>query len=166
LNDIEIAQKSTLVPEFDRLLRKLTDQQKEFWQEIVKPKASRRIALGKEYLANVQELLAVLEKVSGVLAGDVNHQDATIDQLLMIKQTAWLLRNTAGEGSLLISTGLAAGSFSPEVFQKYTKYLGGADTAWNAVQLAAAGMQLPPAITTAMAEAQTAYFDPPYLGLR
>ena len=166
LNNIEIAQKSTLVPEFDRLLKKLTDQQREFWQEIVKPKASRRVALGKEYMANVQELLAVLDKISSVLAADVNHQDATIDQLLMIKQTAWLLRNTAGESSLLISTGIPAGSITPELMQKYTKYVGGADAAWNAVQLAAAGMRLPPAISSALTEAQTAYFEPQYLALR
>jgi len=166
LNNIEIAQKSTLVPEFDRLLKKLTDQQREFWQEIVKPKASRRVALGKEYMSNVQELLAVLDKISSVLAADVNHQDATIDQLLMIKQTAWLLRNTAGESSLLISTGIPAGSITPELMQKYTKYVGGADAAWNAVQLAAAGMRLPPAISSALTEAQTAYFEPQYLALR
>jgi methyl-accepting chemotaxis protein len=166
LDNIEITQKSALVPEFDRLLKKLTEQQKEYWQEVVKPKASRRVALGKEYLANVQELLAVLDKISAVLAADVNHQDSTIDQLLMIKQTAWLLRNTAGEGSLLVSTGLAAGSLTPEALQKYTKFVGGSEAAWNAVQLAAAGMQLPPAISTAMSEAQTAYFDPQYLALR
>jgi methyl-accepting chemotaxis protein len=166
LNNIEIAQKATLVPDFDRLLKKLTEQQKEFWVEIVKPKAQRRVALGKEYLANVQELLANLDKISAVLAADVNHQDATIDQLLMIKQTAWLLRNTAGEGSLIASTGLAAGGITPEIFTKYTQYVGGAATAWNAVKLAAAGMQLPPALSAAMAETETAYFEPSYLAMR
>jgi methyl-accepting chemotaxis protein len=166
LGNIEIAQKNVLVPDFDRLLKKLTEQQKEYWQEVVKPKASRRVALGKEYLANVQELLAALDKISAVLAADVNHQDATIDQLLMIKQTAWLLRNTAGEASLLVSTGLAAGSIAPELMPKYLKFVGGSDAAWNAVQLAAAGMQLPPAISSALTEAQTAYFDPQYLALR
>ena len=45
-----------------------------------------------------------------MLAGTVNHQDATIDQLFAIKQVAWLLRNTAGEASLLISNGLANGT--------------------------------------------------------
>ena len=45
----------------------------------------------------------------GALAAAVNHQDATIDQLLAIKQIAWLLRNTAGEASLIVSNGLGAG---------------------------------------------------------
>jgi len=166
LGDVEIAQKSVLVPDFDRLLKKVTDQQKEFWQEIIKPRASRRVALGKEYLDNVRELLAVLDRISGVLAAEVNHQDPTIDQLLMIKQTAWLLRNTAGEASILVSAGLAAGSSPPDFQLKYTKFVGGTEAAWQALQLAAAGMQLPPALGAAMAETKTAYFDPQYLALR
>ncbi len=49
------------------------------------------------------------------LAATVNHQDATIDQLLAIKQIAWLLRNTAGEASLIVSVGLSSGGkVSPE----------------------------------------------------
>ena len=59
-------------------------------------------------------MLETLEKLSGALAAAVNHQDATIDQLLAIKQIAWLLRNTAGEASLIVSTGLSAGKVAPE----------------------------------------------------
>ena len=52
--------------------------------------------------------------MSAALAAIVNHQDPVIDQLLAIKQIAWLLRNTAGEASLLISNGLATGKATPE----------------------------------------------------
>ena len=71
-----------------------------------KPKASRRPALGKEYTENTAALLETLDKVSTRIAAAVNHNDPVIDQLLMIKQLAWLMRNTAGEASLLISNGL------------------------------------------------------------
>ena len=97
LPSIEFAQQSTLVPELDRLFKTLTAEQKEFWEAVAKPKASRRPALAKEYMQTTQALLETLDKLSGALAAAVNHQDATIDQLLAIKQTAWLLRNTAGE---------------------------------------------------------------------
>ena len=102
----------TLVPEFDQLFKRLTAQQKEFWDEVAKPKAARRAALAQEYFDTTASLLKTLDRVSAALAAAVNHQDATIDQLLAIKQTAWLLRNTAGEASLLISKGLAAGPSS------------------------------------------------------
>jgi methyl-accepting chemotaxis protein len=166
LNSMEFNQQKTLVPEFDRLFKTLTAEQKEFWEEIAKPKASRRAALPKEYMETTQGLLDNLDKLSGALAADVNHQDATIDQLLLIKQTAWLLRNTAGEASLIISTGLAAGKVAPEVRLNYLKFLGGTDAAWNALQLATSGMQLPPALSTAMSASKTAYFEPSYLELR
>ena len=65
-----------------------------------------------------------------------------------------------------MSTGLAAGKVTPEVRQNYIKFLGGTDAAWNALQLAASGMELPPALSAAMAATKTAYFEPSYLQLR
>jgi methyl-accepting chemotaxis protein len=166
LGSMEFAQQKTLVAEFDRLYKTLVAEQKEFWEDVAKPKASRRAALPKEYMETTQGLLDNLDKLSGVLAADVNHHDAAIDQLLAIKQTAWLLRNTAGEASLIVSTGLAAGKVSPEARANYTKFLGGTDAAWNALQLTASGMQLPPALSAAITATKTAYFEPQYLQLR
>ncbi|MBV9460081.1 MAG: HAMP domain-containing protein [Bradyrhizobium sp.] len=166
LTPIQFAQHDTLVPEFDRAFKTITALQKEFWEAMGQPKASRRTALNKEYVDVTNVLLDTLEKLSGALAADVNHQDATIDQLLLIKQTAWLLRNTAGEASLIISTGLAAGKITPEGRQNYLKFLGGTDAAWSALQLATSGMQLPPALSAAMTANKTAYFEPSYLELR
>jgi methyl-accepting chemotaxis protein len=166
LPNTQFNQQQTLVPEFDRLFKALTAEQKEFWSEVAKPKASRRAALPKEYMETTQGLLDTLDKMSGELAGAVNHQDPVIDQLLAIKQIAWLLRNTAGESSLIISKGLAAGKITPEIHTNYTKFLGGTDIAWKALQLTAGGMQLPPALSAAMAATQTAYFEPSYLALR
>ena len=166
LGGLEFAQQQTLVPEFDRVFKTMTALQKEFWEAMAKPKASRRPELAKEYMNAANAMLETLEKLSGALAGAVNHQDATIDQLLAIKQIAWLLRNTAGEASLIVSTGLNAGKVSPETQLAYTKYSGGIDAAWGALALTASGMQLPPAISSAIAATKTAYFEPSYLALR
>lgn len=135
LGPMQFSQHDTLVPEFDRAFKRLTALQKEFWEAMGQPKASRRPALSKEYVDTTNVLLDNLDKLSGVLAADVNHQDAAIDQLLSIKQIAWLLRNTSGEASLIVSTGLAAGKVSPEARQNYLKFLGGTDAAWSALQL-------------------------------
>ena len=166
LASIEFDQQRTLVPELDRLFKLLGALQKEFWSEVAQPKASRRPTLAKEYMDTTQALLETLDKLSTALTSNVNHQDATIDQLLAIKQIAWLLRNTAGEASLLISNGLAAGRVSPETRLTYAKFLGGTDIAWNALELTASGMRLPPALSAAIAANKTAYFEPQYLALR
>jgi methyl-accepting chemotaxis protein len=156
----------TLVPEFDRLYKLLSAEAKEFWEQMAKPLASRRHELPKEYMATTQSMLDLLDKISGALAASVNHEDATIDQLLAIKQTAWLLRNTAGEASFLVTGGLISGHMTPEVHTNYTKLVGGSDAAWNALNLAVAGMQLPPALSSAMEATKAAYFDPQYLATR
>jgi len=166
LPSIAFAQQQTLVPELDRLLKTVVAEQREFWDEIAKPKASRRAELGKEYMDTETALLATLDKISGVLAAEINHQDATIDQLLMIKQTAWLLRNTAGETSLLVSNGLAAGKVTPETRQAYTKLVGGIEIAWKALETATGGMKLPSGLSAAIDANKSAYFDPQYLALR
>jgi methyl-accepting chemotaxis protein len=163
---IDFAEQKTLVPELERLFKTLTAEQKEFWDEVGKPKPSRRAALPKEYMETTAALLETLDKLSARLAAAVNHQDPAIDQLLAIKQIAWLLRNTAGEASLLISTSLAAGHAGPEARLTYVKFLGGTEIAWNALELTASGMQLPPALSSAIAETKTAYFEPQYLALR
>ena len=166
LPSIDFAQQNALLPEFDQLFKKLTAEQKEFWDDVAKPKASRRATLPQEYFDTTAALLKTLDKLSAALAAAVNHQDATIDQLLAIKQSAWLLRNTAGEASLMISKGLAAGRMAPESRLTYTRLLGGTEIAFTAVETAASGMQLPPALSAAIAATKTAYFEPDYLALR
>jgi HAMP domain-containing protein len=160
------AQQQTLVPEFDRLFKTLTTLQTEFWNAMGKPKASRGSTLAKEYTETTNALLETLDKLSGTLAADVNHKDAMIDQLLTIKQIAWLLRNTGGEASLIISNGLAAGRISPEIHVNYTKLLGGTEIAWKALELTIAGMPLPATLASAMTATKTAYFEQSYLDLR
>src|SRR6478735_816852 len=166
LPSIDFPQSGALVPELARLYKLLGEEQKQFWEDVAKPKDQRRAVLTKEYMETTQGLLDVLDKLSGVLAATVNHQDPVIDQLLSIKQTAWLLRNTAGEASLVVSTGLAAGKISPEARYAYTQHIGGTAATWKALDLATSGMQLPPALSAAMAAVKTAYFEPQYLTLR
>ncbi|BBZ91731.1 hypothetical protein F07S3_15640 [Bradyrhizobium diazoefficiens] len=114
LPNIDFSQSGTLVPELARLNKLLIEEQKQFWEDVAKPKDQRRAGLPKEYMETTQGLLETLDKLSNVLAATVNHQDAVIDQLLSIKQNAWLLRNTAGEASLIVSIGLAAGKITPK----------------------------------------------------
>jgi methyl-accepting chemotaxis protein len=163
---IDIPQRDTFVADLARLNKELLAQQAEFWTEVAKPKASRRLALAKEYLESEDGLMTLLEKLSPVLAASVNHQDATIDQLLMIKQMAWLLRQNAGESSVIVGNALTSGKISPEAQQAFTKFVGATDAAWSAIELAATGMQLPTALSASMANTKSVYFDPQYTSTR
>jgi methyl-accepting chemotaxis protein len=166
LASVEFSDQKTLVLELNRLIQAFTALEAESWDAMSKPKAARRPALAKEYAENTVALLETLDKVSTRIAAAVNHNDPVIDQLLMIKQLAWLMRNTAGEASLLISNGLSFGRVAPDLRQTYTKYVGSIETAWAALLTVAAGSELSPGLAEAMAGAKTAYFDPQFLALR
>ena len=114
LAGVDFADKKTLLPELIRLTQALTTMQTEYWDAVVKPKASRRLALANEYMETTAALLQNLDKISNQLVAAVSHSDPTVDQLLVIKGMAWLLRNTAGEASLLVSNGVNAGKAPPE----------------------------------------------------
>ncbi|MET3911447.1 methyl-accepting chemotaxis protein [Bradyrhizobium sp. S3.3.6] len=166
LPSIDIPQRDAIVADLTRLNRALLAQQAEFWTEVAKPKASRRTALATEYLESEDGLMAILDKLSPVLAASVNHQDATIDQLLAIKQMAWLLRQNAGESSLIVGNALNSGKVTPETQSAFTRFVGATDAAWSAIELAATGMQMPQALSAAMTETKSVYFDPHYTGTR
>jgi methyl-accepting chemotaxis protein len=166
LGSLEFPEKGALLPELSRLTESLTSLQSEFWDAVNKPKASRRAGLVKEYSDTTTAVINVLDKISNQLTAAINHANPVVDQLLSIKQMAWILRNTAGDASVLVSNGLSVGQVSGDAQLNYTKFVGGMDAAWSAVESSAAGMKLPSSLENAIAAAKTAYFDTQYMSLR
>ena len=77
LGGLEFAQQQTLVPEFDRLFKTLTAQQKEFWEAMAKPKAPRRPDAGQGvYGDDASACWRRSTSCPATLAAAVNHQDA------------------------------------------------------------------------------------------
>jgi methyl-accepting chemotaxis protein len=166
LGSIDFKDKAALLASLTQLSGRLTPLQSEAWDAMQQPKASRRPGLAKEYNETASALLETLEQVSAQLAAEINHSDPVIDQLLAIKQTAWLLRSIGGEASIVVANGLAAGRATPEMRETHTKLVGGVEAAWAALELAASGTHLPPSLVDLLATAKAAYFDPQYVGIR
>jgi len=159
---VEFAEQKTLLPTLARLMETLKALQGESWDAMSKPKGSRRPTLAKEYLETATALLLTLDKLSVQFIAAVNHDDPVVDQLLAIKQLAWLLRDTGGQAALLLSKGLAAGRLPPEARQDFTKFVTGTEFVWNSLESIVAGTRLPPGVIEAMAAAKTGYFAPEY----
>jgi len=160
---VEFSDRNALLPTLVQQFDELKALQTESMEAMSKPKASRRPTLAREYTDAVTVLLQTLEKLAAQLAGAASHADPVIDQLLSIKQLAWLVRDTGGQAALLLSNGLATGRLPPEARQNYARFIIGAEYAWNALQTMVAGTQLPPSLVEAMAATKKAYFEPQYL---
>ena len=79
------------------------------------PTSPRRAALAKEYMETTQGLLTTLDKLSGVLAASVNHQDATIDQLFAQRAATYKAMGLQVGPGGVVSTGTEADDMSPQV---------------------------------------------------
>jgi methyl-accepting chemotaxis protein len=166
METVEFPDKKSLLPELQRTIQTMTALETESWDAFSKPKAARRAALGPEYMATTQTLLDQLDRISGRLFAAVKHEDATIDELLEIKQLAWLVRNSGGEASLLVSNGLAAGKLPPEARLKYTANIGGSEAVWTAIEGMASTTRLPARLVEAIANAKRMYFAADYMATR
>jgi methyl-accepting chemotaxis protein len=166
LPSLDFPEQNALVPELTRLIANFLTLDVESREAITKPKGARRPALWKEYSDLALALVDMLDKTSISLAAAIKHSDPVIDQLLEIKQMAWLVRLRAGEASLLVSNAVGGVGLPPNARQTYSKLVGGLETAWVALETATSGMQLPPALIEAMKEANTGNFDPQFVALR
>jgi methyl-accepting chemotaxis protein len=166
LDDIDFADRDSLLPALKSSLGKLTQLQAEFWNGITKPKADRRAELGDEYLHEGLALQTTLEEISARIFSAIRAFDPTVDQMLEVKQLAWQARNSAGEASLLISVGIVSGKVAPDVQRKYDTYIGGSLDDWAAIETMLFDTPLQPAFAEALANAKRVYFDPEYNAFR
>src|ERR1700704_1669007 len=99
----------------------------------MQPKAARRQTLAQEFFNEANAMMELLDRLSSQLTRAVKLDDAYIDQLLELKQLAWLVRNAAGDASLMVSNGLN-GQIPPDALLKYTAHISKMEAAWAALE--------------------------------
>jgi hypothetical protein len=153
------------VQALDRAIQKFTTLHAESAAEWGKPKAQRRAAFAAEYDKEADDLIDTLAKLSSQLSRAVKLADPFVDQMMEVKQLAWVARNTAGDASALVSRGMATG-LPPEPWLKYQVFAGQEQTAWSMLEDVVAGLTLPPAFAASVEKARKEFFAPDYLALR
>lgn len=163
---LEFADHDTQLANLRHSLATLTALQTEFWDGVSKPKASRRAKLGEEYMAEGIAVQTTLETISSHLFAEIRRVDAFANLMMEVKQLAWMARNTAGDASLLVSQGLAAGHLPADARQKYATNSAAAAALWTAIEDALYGVDLPRSFTDRIATAKQQFFAPDYLATR
>jgi methyl-accepting chemotaxis protein len=166
LDAVDFPERQSVVSSLGQTVKKLGELHQESAAAILRPKAERRAGLAQEFLNETNGLLDTLDKLSSRLTRLVKLEDAYIDQLMELKQLAWLVRNAGGDASVLISNRLGGLPFPPDVMLKYTAGVSKVDTAWATLEEVAAGLPLPPRFTAAVERARREYFGADYVDLR
>jgi methyl-accepting chemotaxis protein len=158
--------KDILVPALKRATANLIVLQNEFATGIERPKAERRAALSPDYQSGGLALQATLQQIAANLFASIKGGDPLVSQLMEVKQLAWLTRENAGEGSLLISQGLAKGTLPPDARLKYQGFMGGARSLWTAIDDAMVGVTVSPAFSKTLSDAKATFFAPDYVAVQ
>jgi methyl-accepting chemotaxis protein len=147
-------------------MRRLFALQEESATALLQPKAARRPALAQEFFNECNTLIDLLDKDSSQLTQAVKLEDAFIDQLLELKQLAWVVRNTAGDASVMVSNALSGKAIPPDTMLTYTALMSKIDTSWAVLQDLAAGLPMPARFGVAMENAKRGFLSADYTELR
>ncbi|HVJ39955.1 MAG TPA: HAMP domain-containing methyl-accepting chemotaxis protein [Dongiaceae bacterium] len=166
LPDIDFPEKGSLLPSLQQTVATVKAIQDQAWDEVQKAKDARKAGLADDYQKQATALLNSLNQVSDRLSAAVKQQDAFIDQMLLVRQTAWMVRNTGGDASLIVSNGVAGMTLSADAPQKYQAAVTASETAWSALEGLVFGSQLPAQLRAAIDDAKKVYFDADYSAQR
>ena len=86
----------------------------------MQPKAERRAGLAQEHFNETNALIELLDKLSSRLTSLVKLEDAFIDQLMELKQLAWVARNAGGDASVWCPMRSAGSRCPPMRMLRYT----------------------------------------------
>jgi methyl-accepting chemotaxis protein len=162
LDGIEMEDRGRLLPVLRESLTTLTRLQTEFWQGISQPKASRRTGLANDYMREGVNVQVPLEEVSGLLFASIHHDDATVDQMMTVKQLAFRARDSAGDSVPVLSAGVLTGSVTAVQLRKYDAEAGEAAAYWRSIEDVLFHTASPPALAEALTRARQMYFAPEY----
>src|SRR5262249_21462105 len=109
------------------------------------------------------DLIKFIDKVSSQLTQSIKLQDAYIDQLMELKQLAWMVRNGAGDAALMSSYALEGRPQSAASLEDYVGKVAKVRASWAVLENLANGLPLPPAFTQARDNVNRDYFGSDYI---
>jgi methyl-accepting chemotaxis protein len=166
LGAVSLPDRDAVVADLTQRVNKLAALHQETSSAITQPKSGRRANLQQEFFAELDGLLGSLDKLSTRLTRLVKLEDAYIDQLMSLKELAWVARNAAGDASVMVSNGLAGHKLPAEPFLVYTANVTRVETSWKALIESASAVDLPPAFTAAVDKVQREFFAKDFTDMR
>jgi methyl-accepting chemotaxis protein len=166
LATVDFADRDTLLASLNQSIATLDRLHGEAADALAKPKSARPSTLARDYQKELSTLLDTLGTASTDLTGSIKNNDAFIDEMMEIKELAWMVRNTAGDASLTISNGFSVGKLMPDMVASYNNSVAASEALWSALVNAGFGTALPPQVVDAIDVAKRQYFSPDYAAAR
>ena len=166
LETLDFPGREAVVTELAQRIKKLTALHEESVAAMTQPKSARRAGLAPEIRDEATALITMLDSLSTRLDRLIRLEDAFIDQLMEIKQLGWIVRDSAGDASVMISNTLSGQPLPADPFVVYTRNVSKHETAWAMLERQVAGLTLPESLKAAIAKAKQEYMGPDFVNLR
>jgi methyl-accepting chemotaxis protein len=166
LENVDFPERQAAVAELGQRIKRLAALHEEWDAAMRQPKAARRAGLGPEMRDEITALIAMLENLSLRLNRFIQLEDPLIDQLMEIKQLAWVTRDAGGDANVLVSDPLNRQPLPADPLLRYGAHVGKHENAWATMEQKASGLQLPGTLTNAIAKANQEFFAPDFKALR
>jgi methyl-accepting chemotaxis protein len=166
LDAVDFPERAAFATDLAQRIKRLETLHEESAAAFLKPKAQRRPGLAEEYFKEIDSFIEMLDKLSTRLVRLIVLQDAFVDQLMEVKQFAWIVRNAGGDASVIVSNTLAGQPLPADALLKYTANVSKLETAWAALEDIAAAIPMPASFTAALNKAKQDYFASDYPALR
>jgi signal transduction histidine kinase len=124
------------------------------------PKDQRPAQLSADWIAAASKLTDAINTFTLRLESGIHQANPLINELLKIKQLAWIVRDAAGSDRLQIGALLADGhGISPEQQRQFDVLSGRVDASWEVILEDNEVMTLPAVVQASIIRAQALYFD-------
>ncbi|HEY4139772.1 MAG TPA: methyl-accepting chemotaxis protein [Pseudolabrys sp.] len=150
----------------DQGIKKLVTLHQETATAFAQPKAMRKAGLLQEFIAQAIRLTDLLDSISSQMTRSVALSDSYIDQLLELKQLAWMARNAGGDASVIVSNTLAGQPLPSNAMLNYTSNIGKLEASWAAVEDLASRLPLPASFAGAIDKVKKSVITGEFADLR
>jgi methyl-accepting chemotaxis protein len=166
LRQLDLPGQQDLVAQLSQQVTQLAALHESSNAAFAQPKSARPAGIADAAQKQINELLALVDKLSKGVTTSLKLQDSYIDQMMELKELAWAARNAAGESSVVVSNTLAGRPLSPTAWDDYTANVSKVTTTWAELKDLASGLPLPPRFSEAIQKVEHDYFDPGYMNQR
>jgi methyl-accepting chemotaxis protein len=166
LETMSFPERPALAADLAQRIKKVTALHEESVAAIKQPVSARRAGLAPEIRDEINNLITMLDDLSARMDRLIKLQDPFIDQLMQIKQLAWVTRDTGGDANVMVTNTLGKQPLPADPMTVFTSNMAKHQMAWATLEQMAASLTLPAALTSAIAKAKQEFFGPDFVALR
>ena len=163
LQSVELADRAAIVAALEEQIKRLTALHEESALAMQQPKAARRAGIAEDTFKAADDMINFIDKVSSQLTQSIKLQDAYIDQVMELKELAWIVRNGAGNAAVLSSYALEGRPQSAATVDDYIAKIAKVRSTWAVLEELAKGLPLPAAFAQARDNVNREYFGSDYI---